>query len=63
MKILKTVTDTDRKPFVLVAAADAADAEIFATENAVEYNPYFEGMETGTAQETSIEGTFKVPFN
>jgi len=61
MEILRDNTEAG-VPFLIVAAADAADAEIFATENAVEYNPYFEGMETGTAQETSIEGTFKVPF-
>jgi len=78
MKIIKTVTETTSKPFVFVIATDEADAEIFAQENAHLIEPYFEGMETGTAteidksdfhefflnKETEIKkGVFHVPFN
>jgi len=78
MKIIKTVTETEFKPFALVIANDESDAEIFAQENAHLIEPYFEGMETGSAteidksdfqefflnKETEIrKGVFHVPFN
>ena len=63
MKIIKTVTDTENKPFVLVQANDSADAEIFAQDNAAQEDDYFDGMEAGTATETENVGVYHVPFN
>ena len=63
MKIIKTVTSTDRKPFVLVQASDSADADIFEHDNAAQEDDYFDGMEAGTATETENVGVYHVPFN
>lgn len=60
-KILSSHTE-ESVPFVLVRANDESDAEIFADENAAEFDDYFEGMKTSKSQETSEEGVYRVNF-